>query len=150
MIVDKIKSDIIQVYNSINRLDSIYTEVIVKVESVDVIVEDDEDELKWSDDDYKKPKKRKSQNSSKKLQFSRKPDDIEGAEVLRSEETGEIIYKCKVCQRIVKRRAQMQQHVLIHRSERDVCCHDCGAMFKTPSCLYSHRKIHKERRKLTW
>lgn len=107
-----------------------------------------------NDNENKEPKIRHSvpttsSQSRKRRRTPKKMEPIENTEIIKGEK-GEISWKCLTCSKVMKRKAQIQQHVLIHKSERNICCQECGAMFKTPSCLYSHRKIHKERKKLTW
>jgi uncharacterized Zn-finger protein len=48
-------------------------------------------------------------------------------------------------QKLCKDRYKLKTHREIHTTERTVCCNECGAMFKTLTCLYSHKKIHRER-----
>jgi len=61
---------------------------------------------------------------------------------------GEKWYKCDVCHKVLQRR--IKNHREIHTSVRNVKCEVCGAMFKTLACLYTHRKIHKERKYHQW
>lgn len=58
---------------------------------------------------------------------------------------GQRLYQCDICQRVCKDRYKLRNHRETHQTERNICCTECGAMFKTLGCLYSHRKLHKER-----
>lgn len=60
------------------------------------------------------------------------------------------LYKCDICERVCKDRYKLRNHRETHQTERTICCNECGAMFKTLGCLYSHRKLHKERTYHDW
>lgn len=61
---------------------------------------------------------------------------------------GRKFYKCDVCHKVLHRRLSM--HRGTHSNERKVKCEECGALFKTLACLYTHRKIHRERKHHQW
>lgn len=87
-------------------------------------------------------KKRKRTKSIKKED----DDSTKGYTVMEID--GEKWYKCDVCHKVLQRR--IKNHREIHTSERNVKCEVCGSMFKTLACLYTHRKIHKERKYHQW
>jgi DNA-directed RNA polymerase subunit RPC12/RpoP len=94
------------------------------------------------DDDYYRERRRKRSKTVK-----RDDDDYaKGYTVIEID--GEKWYKCDVCQKVLQRR--IKNHREIHTSERNVKCEVCGSMFKTLACLYTHRKIHKERKYHQW
>lgn len=118
---------------------------------VEVMLENDDEP---SDDEtfetlptIKTPKRSKSprRDSSwdEKRRYKRKKNLDEGLTVV--EVDGEKIYQCDICKKLCKDRYKLKTHREIHTTERTVCCNECGAMFKTLTCLYSHKKIHRER-----
>lgn len=84
----------------------------------------------------------KTRNSEKRS-YRRRKDLDEGLIVV--EVDGQKIYQCDICKKVCKDRYKLRTHREIHTSTRDVCCNECGAMFKTLTCLYSHKRIHRER-----
>lgn len=110
-----------------------------------------------SDDIFKSAKSPKSSKKPKPLReklraalennekraYKRKKNLDEGLIVV--EVDGEKIYQCDVCQKLCRDRYKLKTHREIHTTERTVCCNECGAMFKTLTCLYSHKKIHRDR-----
>lgn len=80
---------------------------------------------------------------SEKRPYKRKKNLDEGLTVV--EVDGRKIYQCEICKKLCKDRYKLKTHREIHTTERTVCCNECGAMFKTLTCLYSHKKIHRER-----
>lgn len=157
MIADKIKLDLLHSYNSTHRLNQSTSEPKIKLEEIDIPLDEDEfiDDYEQSSEGDSIEQKindsvpTTSSQSRKRRRNNRKLEPIENTEVVKGAK-GEINWKCLTCLKVMKRKAQMQQHVLIHKHERNICCQECGAMFKTPSCLYSHRKIHRDRKKLGW
>lgn len=80
---------------------------------------------------------------SEKRSYKKRKDLDEGLTVV--EVDGAKIYQCDICKKTCRDRYRLKSHREIHTAERTVCCNECGAMFKTLTCLYSHKKIHKER-----
>lgn len=78
-----------------------------------------------------------------KRSYRKKKDLDKGLTII--EVDGGKIYQCEICKKTCKDRYRLKSHREIHSTERTVCCNECGAMFKTLTCLYSHKKIHKER-----
>lgn len=78
-----------------------------------------------------------------KRSYTKKKDLDEGLTVI--EVDGAKIYQCDICKKTCRDRYRLKSHREIHKTERNVCCNECGSMFKTLTCLYSHKKIHKER-----
>lgn len=85
------------------------------------------------------PSKRKQERRS----YKRKKNLDEGLTVV--EVDGQKIYQCDICKKLCKDRYKLKTHREIHTTAREICCNECGAMFKTMTCLYSHKKIHRER-----
>lgn len=85
----------------------------------------------------------RSFDRSEKRSYKRKKNLDEGLTVV--EVDGQKIYQCDICKKLCKDRYKLKTHREIHTTERTVCCNECGAMFKTLTCLYSHKKIHRER-----
>lgn len=85
----------------------------------------------------------RSYNATRKRSYKRKKNLDEGLTVV--EVDGHKIYQCEICKKLCKDRYKLKTHREIHTTERTVCCNECGAMFKTLTCLYSHKKIHRER-----
>jgi hypothetical protein len=83
-----------------------------------------------------------------KRQYHRKKDPDEG--LILVEIDGNKLYQCDICQKVCKDRYKLKNHKDTHQTERNICCNECGAMFKTIGCLYSHRKLHKERQYNDW
>lgn len=98
---------------------------------------------KTSTKKFKSPKTYSSTHDSEKRSYKRKKNLDEGLIVV--EVDGEKIYQCEICKKLCKDRYKLKTHREIHTSTRNVCCTECGAMFKTLTCLYSHKKIHRER-----
>lgn len=115
----------------------------------EVMLEDDGEYSDVSvDSAYKKFSKhktvvKKSPRDVDKRSYKRKKNLDEGLIVV--EVDGEKIYQCEICKKLCKDRYKLKTHREIHTSTRNVCCTECGAMFKTLTCLYSHKKIHRER-----
>lgn len=163
MIADKIKIDLLNTYNQLHLDD-----VKVKIETMDIPMpdmifndeNDEEDDEEEDDEDdseridvlpvdiilKKSPEKRAKKKRGPKKQASL--DD----KIITHVINGQVHYQCRdaSCNRTMVKLSQMKQHVLIHTSERNICCQECGMMFKTQSCLYSHRKIHMERDRMIW
>lgn len=87
-------------------------------------------------------------NITPKRNYHRKKDPDEG--LILVEIDGNKLYQCDICQKVCKDRYKLKNHKETHQTERNVCCNECGAMFKTIGCLYSHRKLHKERLYHDW
>lgn len=85
---------------------------------------------------------------TQKRQYHRKKDPDEG--LILVEIDGNKLYQCDICQKVCKDRYKLKNHKDTHQTERNICCNECGAMFKTIGCLYSHRKLHKERTYHDW
>lgn len=178
VIADRIKIDLFNVYNYTHRLH--FPEVKVKLETVETSSEPDqyEDDLEENfidmgdaDSNPEIDYVQVERIISKKMARKQEEDDEEDFEEVPKKKkrgprpkgsnrgddniithviNGMTHYQCKICSRTVKKRAQIKQHIQIHTTERNICCQECGMMFKTQSCLYSHRKIHMEREKMVW
>lgn len=119
---------------------------------VEVMLEHDEGQSDGSDvySHMKSPKQfnslkmsSRSFDRSEKRSYKRKKNLDEGLTVV--EVDGQKIYQCDICKKLCKDRYKLKTHREIHTTERTICCNECGAMFKTLTCLYSHKKIHRER-----
>lgn len=88
-----------------------------------------------------KYKKSKSSNSSHKF----KDENIKEHNL-----NGQIVFQCTICNKTAQKKGQIRQHIRIHTNKREICCPECGKMFKTPSCLYSHKKIHLKNNRMIW
>lgn len=122
---------------------------------VEVMLENDDELSEGSDvfEKYSHLKSPKQSNSLKmssrsfdraeKRSYKRKKNLDEGLTVV--EVDGHKIYQCEICKKLCKDRYKLKTHREIHTTERTICCNECGAMFKTLTCLYSHKKIHRER-----
>lgn len=84
----------------------------------------------------------RSPNTARRI-YKKKKNLDEGLTVVVVD--GEKIYQCDICKKLCKDRYKLKTHREIHTDVRSVCCNECGAMFKTLTCLYSHKKIHRER-----
>lgn len=172
MIADKIKFDLLNSYNHFHRLHD-DDDVKVKIETMDIPMpemiyndENDEDDEEEMDDEeylvdseklnvvpvdiiFKKSPEKKTQSKKKRGPKKQAPMD---EKIITHVINGQVHYQCRdpSCNRTMVKLSQMKQHVLIHTSERNICCQECGMMFKTQSCLYSHRKIHMERDRMIW
>lgn len=80
---------------------------------------------------------------SERRAYRRKKNLDEGLKVVEID--GTKIYQCDICKKLCKDRYKLKTHKEIHRTDRTVICNECGAMFKTLTCLYSHKKIHRDR-----
>lgn len=150
-IAQRIQSEILTLYES-----SLSMEVEMKLEIkrevdigeygiVEVMLEDDDENLSDGSDMLSKLKSSRNlkQRGVEKRSYRRKKNLDEGLTVV--EVDGEKIYQCDVCKKLCKDRYKLKTHREIHTSVRSVCCTECGAMFKTLTCLYSHKKIHRDR-----
>lgn len=52
-------------------------------------------------------------------------------------------YSCELCFKNFINRSRLKAHRLIHSTERNFRCSECGADFKTSSCLKNHSRLHK-------
>lgn len=136
---------------------------VVKMENFDFAeVDVAEDQFQSEVDDYfnynyekikKKYKKRRREHYDDEEVYHRRKKHEKNDENSESGFTvtmleGKKHYKCNVCQKVLYRRLKM--HMGTHSSERNVKCLECGALFKTLACLYTHRKIHRERKYHIW
>lgn len=52
-------------------------------------------------------------------------------------------YKCDFCGKTdFTSRSRIKTHRLIHTSERNFMCQECGSSFKTMNCLKNHSRLH--------
>lgn len=52
-------------------------------------------------------------------------------------------YKCEFCgKKDFTSRSRIKTHRLIHTSERNFMCQECGSSFKTMNCLKNHSRLH--------
>jgi hypothetical protein len=101
------------------------------------VLDDDDDDGEMTEVDGKRrrgPKKKKNLDEG----------------LIMVEVDGQKFYQCDVCQKTCKDRYKLKNHKETHNEERNICCTECGAMFKTLSCLYSHKKIHMTRHYHAW
>lgn len=146
-IAQTIQEDILLMYDSALEEEEIKPDI--KLESyeqfgiAEVMLEDDDEPEQATDIFRKIPKRSKSPRNSDRRPYKRKKNLDEGLTVV--EVDGAKIYQCDICQKLCKDRYKLKTHREIHTTERTVCCNECGAMFKTLTCLYSHKKIHRER-----
>jgi hypothetical protein len=121
------------------------SEVIIEGEGNEDIVSDyEQDELA----DINTSTEATLHEKNSKRKYKRKKNLDEGLIVV--EVDGVKIYQCEICQKLCKDRYKLKAHREIHTTERRICCNECGAMFKTITCLYSHKKIHRERVYYYW
>ncbi|XP_077485607.1 uncharacterized protein LOC144096650 [Amblyomma americanum] len=52
-------------------------------------------------------------------------------------------YQCDVCQKILRRRASLVEHVRVHTGERPFACNLCPAAFSRSSTMRTHVLQHK-------
>ena len=50
------------------------------------------------------------------------------------------IHKCKICQRSFTRSADLTRHQIVHSTERNVSCDECGKLFKHQINLAAHKR----------
>ncbi|KAG5667269.1 hypothetical protein PVAND_015256 [Polypedilum vanderplanki] len=121
-IVNEVEDEILEVFVQ----DEIYSE---QEEFICETIEDDEAMIGTNVKRKRGPKKKKNLDEG----------------LIMVEVDGQKMYQCEICQKICKDRYKLKNHKETHNVERNICCTECGAMFKTLSCLYSHKKIHKAR-----
>jgi uncharacterized Zn-finger protein len=165
-IVEKIQMDLINQFNSSSN-SGVYSsqEQDVKEEIVEHEYYGMEEEIIDSDyitaevyeadvvkSELKQEKKRfmkqkiQQKNHLKGQKQKRNPD--EGLIMIHVD--GNKVYQCDICKKVYKDRYKLKNHKETHTNQRNICCNECGALFKTLSCLYSHKKIHKERLYYFW
>lgn len=189
VIADRIKLDLLNAYNYTHRLN--FPDVKVKIETLETSTELDDqfdDDVEENFIDMGSPESPEidyveverimnKKNLKREFDEIQKPRKKRGPRPKYGSREENIIthvingmthYQCRICNRTVKKRAQIKQHIQIHTSERNICCQECGMMcklnqnfiliallkflflVKTQSCLYSHRKIHMERERMHW
>ncbi|KAG5667227.1 hypothetical protein PVAND_015218 [Polypedilum vanderplanki] len=173
-IADKIRLDLSYLYNA-SHFHS--TDILkVKIEPIDVPSPERDDDIEGFESDYNpdrdiddfdsdsstkhteseeikkkfKPVKISSikSNKERKPRRTRQKPDISEENIKEHLVNGQIVYQCLVCKKTTSKKGAIRQHVRIHTSERNICCPECGKMFKTPSCLYSHKKIHQKNNRM--
>lgn len=150
-LASKIQNEITEIYESCASLEymvKLEDENDVKDDQLDiseVIIENSLDcnEISEYEQDDQYDAIADTSDSKVKRQYRRKKNLDEGLIVV--EVDGVKIYQCEICQKLCKDRYKLKAHREIHTTERRICCNECGAMFKTLTCLYSHKKIHRER-----
>jgi DNA-directed RNA polymerase subunit RPC12/RpoP len=173
-IADKIRLDLSYLYNASHFHSSDVLKV--KIEPVDVpspdhrdndhddndmlesdfnpdcdLDESDSDSSSKQSDSEKFTRVRVAASSrSRKKRSLRQKGDLSGEHIKEHSLNGQIVYQCMVCKKTTSKKGAIRQHVRIHTSERNICCPECGKMFKTPSCLYSHKKIHQKNNRMIW
>lgn len=156
-IAQRIQQELLLLYDMNLSMNDVDLKLNIKRESdysvVEVMLDDDNISTDQGSDIFnhftqplRTPRQHKSPKScdkSEKRSYKRKKNLDEGLTVV--EVDGEKIYQCEICKKLCKDRYKLKTHREIHTTERTVCCNECGAMFKTLTCLYSHKKIHRER-----
>lgn len=159
-IASRIQGDLMQLYENFqDTSEDVKLDVKRELEMagygiVEVMLDNDDVDVEYNVSDGSLDVLNKSKRSPKKIKsprrlelekraYRRKKNLDEGLTVV--EVDGVKIYQCEVCKKLCKDRYKLRTHREIHTTERTVCCNECGAMFKTLTCLYSHKKIHKER-----
>ncbi|GLG94958.1 Protein glass [Gryllus bimaculatus] len=56
----------------------------------------------------------------------------------RHEETHHTEHRCPVCSKLFKNKFSLRSHAFVHAERRHFCCHVCGLLFRTASCLCNH------------
>jgi hypothetical protein len=144
MMAKRIETEILQMFENSSELE-VEQKIDVKKENeeetddfeiVEVMLDDDAE----INDYFQLPDQH---GKSEKRSYKRKKNLDEGLVVV--EVDGQKIYQCDICKKLCKDRYKLKTHREIHTTERKICCTVCGAMFKTLTCLYSHKKIHRER-----
>jgi hypothetical protein len=161
-IVEKIQNDLLLLYNNTLSM-TLDIKHNIKIENYDIAEVDVQEEENFfeSEPEYKPEIVRKRMHRRReryedeyrerrrrraKAMKREEEDTARGYTVIEID--GEKWYKCDICQKVLQRR--IKNHREIHTSERNVKCEVCGSMFKTLACLYTHRKIHKERKYHQW
>ena len=55
---------------------------------------------------------------------------------------GNKTWQCELCSKSFIRKAELQQHTLVHKDERPFCCELCGVRYREKSRLNSHMRTH--------
>ena len=55
---------------------------------------------------------------------------------------GNKTWQCELCPKSFIRKAELQQHTLVHKDERPFCCELCGVRYREKSRLNSHMRTH--------
>lgn len=158
-IVEKIQNELVELYNN-SVSNSMDIKNVVKMENFDFAeVDVAEDQFQSEVDDYfsynyerikkkyKKRRKKEEYEEDRRIKHDKSDDNAENGFTVTMLE-GRKHFKCNICHKILYRRLKM--HMGTHSSERNVKCQECGALFKTMACLYTHRKIHRERKYHIW
>jgi hypothetical protein len=127
-------------FNDENEVEENYLETEVDIVQIERIIQQKPLKKRTRDDDECLVRRKKKRGPRKNESIDEK--------IITHSIGNQSYFQCRVCDRTMKKLSQMKQHVLIHTTERNVCCQECGMMFKTQSCLYSHRKIHMQREKM--
>ncbi|XP_059047534.1 zinc finger protein 211-like [Achroia grisella] len=64
----------------------------------------------------------------------------------RVHESGNL--ECKICQKVLKSKQSMRDHIHRHYNIRNYNCEDCGGTFVTSSELLNHRRTHNLEKKI--
>lgn len=137
VIADRIKIDLLNIYNYTHKLH--FPDVKVKIEEPEIDHFDDDVEENFidmgspdsPDIDYvqierivnnKLSKKRIDMDPPKKKRGPRPKGPSKEENIITHVINGMTHYQCKICNRTVKKRAQIKQHIQIHTTERNICC----------------------------
>lgn len=156
VIAQNIQNELIGLFNSCSTTISVMKEEDQEHEIIEHIIDETtlaeldyvgDEEVVISHEDIEIPYQQ-TKRLTPKRQYNRKKDPDEG--LILVEIDGNKLYQCDICQKVCKDRYKLKNHKDTHQTERNICCNECGAMFKTIGCLYSHRKLHKERHYHDW
>lgn len=142
-LAQRIQDELLSMYESVAEPIDLKPDLKYEYNVVQVMMHQDE-ELSNASDIFRSPVKNSTlKQKTEKRTYRKRKDLDEGLTVVKVD--GQKIYQCDICKKLCKDRYKLKTHREIHTNERTVCCNECGAMFKTLTCLYSHKKIHRDR-----